>query len=204
MLRAERCAACGSEYHLLPGPGSSTCGPSCESQHGDAMVARVGPHSSHAASPLSGSPRKFFSPNASAAPTRWWSLTLSRCCRTRSGRCSPPTWPGSACWRAPWSPAAPSSPGWRSTTGETGECQSDEGVDNWMFRIRGLSDGSNQNFLTGRIYFKFMFHIKSTHFWHWALDSDYKCKFKIRWFGWNDSFLQALFHISIKRCFDSK
>ena len=42
------------------------------------------------------------------------------CCRILCGSCCPPTWPGLAAWRAPSSPAAPSSPGWRSTTGETG------------------------------------------------------------------------------------
>ena len=117
MLRAERCVACGSEYHL-PGPGSSTCGPSCESQHGDAMVGRVGPTLLTCcfiwiASQI---------PLAKCRPhTMMISNCVCLCFRTRCGRCSPPTWPGSACWRAPWSPAAPSSPGWRSTTGETGE-----------------------------------------------------------------------------------
>ena len=55
---------------------------------------------------------------------------------------------------------------------------------------------------------EYIFHIHVSYqiytFLAGAIYSDYKCKFKIRWFGWNDIFLQALFHISIKRCFDSK
>ena len=43
------------------------------------------------------------------------------CCRSQCGSCCRRTWVGSAVWRGPWSPAGPSSPGWRWTTGETGE-----------------------------------------------------------------------------------
>ena len=42
-------------------------------------------------------------------------------CRSPCGSCCRRTWAGSAAWRGPWSPAGPSSPGWRWTTGETGQ-----------------------------------------------------------------------------------